>query len=262
MKRFFQSPAAVVAVAAIVLAISTAVSAGDDPDKWQYDLRINLWLPSIDGTLAFSDPDSGGSVDVDPDKILEAINMAFMASFEARRGRVSGFTDIVYLDLSGDKSKSVTVRNGSTLTVFDADLKLKGLAWTLAGAYSVWGREKSHLDVLGGARLFSLDADVDLTGGGPLANDRELSASVDLWDIIVGVKGRAAVSNRWFLPYYLDVGTGDADLTWQAAFGFGYSFRWGEAGLVYRYLAYHQGDNALVEDLTFGGPMASVGFRF
>jgi hypothetical protein len=261
MKYFLQTRAAA-AVTALVMAMSAAASVADDSEKWQYDLRINLWLPSISGDLRFSDPDSGGSVDVDPDEILKALNTVFMGSFEARRGKVSGFTDVVYLDLSGDKSKSVAVRNGATLTLFDADLKLKGFVWTLAGAYSVWRSGKSHLDVLGGARLFSLDADVDLTGGGPLQNDRKLSDSVDLWDVIVGVRGRAAVSDRWFLPYYLDVGTGDANRTWQAAFGFGYAFRWGEAGLTYRYLEYEQGDDELVQELAFGGPMASVGFRF
>jgi len=30
-------------------------------------------------------------------------------------------------------------------------------------------------------------------------------------------------SRKWFVPYYLDVGTGESDLTWQAMGGIGYS---------------------------------------
>ena len=48
--------------------------------------------------------------------------------------------------------------------LLDADLELKGWIWTLGGAYSAWQREGSHLDLLAGARLFSLDTELELTG--------------------------------------------------------------------------------------------------
>jgi hypothetical protein len=40
-------------------------------------------------------------------------------------------------------------------------------------------------------------------------------ASVNNWDAIVGLKGRATFGeeHRWFVPYYLDVGTGESSLT-------------------------------------------------
>ncbi|MBK6396605.1 MAG: hypothetical protein IPF73_19570, partial [Betaproteobacteria bacterium] len=48
--------------------------------------------------------------------------------------------------------------------------------------------------------------------------------------MIIGVKGRYAfgADRRWFAPYYLDVRTGDSDLTWQAMGGLGYRFSWGD----------------------------------
>lgn len=113
-----------------------------------------------------------------------------------------------------------------------------------------------------GARLLSLDIDLELTGGGSLRPDRRLSESVSLWDGILGAKGRLALNDRWFLPYYLDVGTGDTDLTWQAFGGIGYEFDWGEVSLTYRYLVYDQGSDKILQDVAFGGPKLGIVFRF
>ena len=54
--------------------------------------------------------------------------------------------------------------------------------------------------------------------------------SESVWDGIVGVKGRYAFGDdrKWFVPFYLDVGTGQTKLTWQAAAGVGYAFHWGD----------------------------------
>lgn len=252
------------AAGAMLMAASTTVGASEgSASDWQYGLMIYGWLPSISGDLNYDLPDSGGdSVSVDASNILDALKMTFMGSFEARKGPWSGFTDVIYLDLGDDKSKSVSVPNGSTHTLFDADMELTGWLWTLGGAYTVWQNQKSHLDLLAGARLLSLDTEVELTGGGPGQRDRTLSESEDLWDAIVGVKGRLNLQDRWFMPYYADVGTGDTDLTWQVMAGVGYAFDWGEVMLNYRYLEYDQGDDKLLQDLGFGGAMLGVGWHF
>lgn len=132
----------------------------------------------------------------------------------------------------------------------------------MGGSYSIWQQGKSHLDLLAGARLLALDTKLKLTGAGPLQRGRKLSDSVDLWDGILGAKGRFALNDQWFLPYYADVGTGDTELTWQAAAGVGYAFDWGEVSLMYRYLAYNQGGDKLLQDIAFGGAKLGVAFRF
>lgn len=258
-----QSRARAVAAAALLLATSTVMGASEGAsDRWQFGFQLYGWLPSLSGDLNYGPAGSSGDISVDASRIIDALQMTFMGSFEARKGPWSGFTDVIYLKLAGDDSKSVSVPDGTTRTLFDADLDLKGWVWTLGGAYTVWRNEQSHLDLLAGARLLSLDTDLELTGGRPLQRDRKLSASVDLWDGIVGAKGRLVLNGRWFLPYYADVGTGDTDLTWQAAAGVGYAFDWGEVSLMYRYLAYDQGGDRLLQDIDFGGPKLGVAFRF
>ena len=253
----------VLAAGAMLMATSAAAGAPEGSAKdWQFGAVIYGWLPSIDGDLRYAPRGSDGSFSVDANRIIDNLQFTFMGSFEARKGPWSGYTDVIYLDLSGDKSKSVSVPTGTTRTLFDADLGLTGWVWTLGGAYSVWQQGESHLDLLAGARLLSLDTDLKLTGGGRLQRDRKLSDSVSLWDGILGAKGRIALNNRWFLPYYADVGTGDTELTWQAMAGVGYAFDWGEVSLTYRYLAYDQGGDKPLQDIGFGGPKLGVGFRF
>lgn len=251
------------AASTILLAASAAVNASESgADDWQYGLMIYGWLPSISGELNFTPPSGSDGISVDGEDILDDLKMAFLGSFEARKGAWSGFTDVMYLNLEGDKSKSVGIPDGDKIELFDADMELTTWVWTLGGSYSIWQDGKSHFDLLAGARLLALDTEVKLTNGGPLHREHKLSESIDLWDGIIGVKGRVALNDRWFLPYYADVGTGDTDLTWQILGGVGYEFNWGEVTLDYRYLEYDQGSDDLLQDLGFGGVQMGVAFRF
>ena len=88
------------------------------------------------------------------------------------------------------------------------------------------------------------------------------SKSETLWDGIVGVKGRIALTDTWYSPYYLDVGTGDSSLTWQVMAGVGYAFDWGDLTLTYRHLSYDQSGDKLIQNLSFSGPAMGMNFRF
>ena len=67
---------------------------------------------------------------------------------------------------------------------------------------------------------------------------------------------------KWFVPYYLDVGTGDSDLTWQAMLGAGYAFDWGDLVAVWRYLDYDMPSGDLIESLDANGAAIGVTFHF
>ena len=89
------------------------------------------------------------------------------------------------------------------------------------------------------------------------------SQKEELWDAIIGVRGKSRLQDsRWFVPYHLDIGSGSSLLTWQAAVGIGYAFKWGDAQLAYRHLSYEQEDGKLLQDLSFSGPALGVTFRF
>jgi len=64
------------------------------------------------------------------------------------------------------------------------------------------------------------------------------------------------------VPYYLDVGTGSSEFTWQAMAGVGYRWHWGSVFGAYRYLSFDEGDQKFIRDLSLGGAAVGVGFRF
>lgn len=256
--------AAVVASAALLLGASGLARADTGSSDWRFGLMVYGWLPRVSGTLRYDLPLGlgGAEIDVSTRDVLDALEMTFMTSFEARRGGWSAFTDVIYLDLQGAKSKSVALPSGAATIPLDADLQLTGWVWTLGGGYSLWRDAGSHLDLIAGGRLLAIDTDLTLTGGGPLGLRRKVSKSADLLDGIVGVSGRLALSDRWFVPYYADIGTGGSDVTWQAAGGVGYGFGWGDVMLLYRHLEYDQGSDKLIQDVALSGGMLGVNFRF
>ena len=81
---------------------------------------------------------------------------------------------------------------------------------------------------------------------------------------MIGIRGVVNLGDggRWFLPYYVDVGAGNSNTTWQAYAGVGYRFGWGDLLLVYRNLEYHADDDELLERLRMGGPAIAATFRW
>ena len=259
-KRGYREKGLQVAGATLLLASASLANADSPSSDWRYGLQIYGWFPGISGDLRYDLPGTGGGVDVDASKIIDSLQFTFMGTFEARKGPWSGFTDLIYLNLGGDKSNEVTLPNNNVQ--LDADLDLEGWIWTLGGAYETWRDKESYLDLLAGARMLQLDSTVKLTGSGPLNQDRKLEESITVWDGIVGAKGNFAINDRWFVPYYADVGAGNSNFTWQLMGGIGYKFKWGQATLAYRHLAYDQDGDQLLQDVAFSGPMLGVGFRF
>jgi hypothetical protein len=108
----------------------------------------------------------------------------------------------------------------------------------------------------------------DITGDvGPIAiPDRsgKVKESLSNWDALIGVRGRFAfgADYTWFVPYYLDVGAGDSDFTWQGFAGIGYAFHWGEVVAAWRYLYYDFPSSKAIDDMSFSGPVIGVTFSW
>ncbi len=59
------------------------------------------------------------------------------------------------------------------------------------------------------------------------------------------------------MPYYLDVGTGESDLTWQIMGGIGYSYQWGDIVATWRYLDWNNKPDKALQGLNLNGPLCS-----
>ena len=199
------------------------------------------------------------------DQLVDNLEMGFMGSFQARKGKWSMFIDAVHLEVASDQTN---VSDGLIPVTTTSSLNMKGWVVELGGGYNLWVNQGSRLDLIAGVRYMDLGSDVALSitvldSGGSSSFAIPMSAATDG---IVGVKGRFALGKRWSLPYYLDVGAGDSDLTWQALAGVSFTAaKWVDLALVYRHLEWDLGDDGsdgYIKNVNFSGPAFGAVFHF
>jgi hypothetical protein len=264
--------AAACCLAAAAVAAPASASA-QASDQWNYTAAIYGYFPTIGGTSVFPPPVGSQSASVDIGTILDNLRFAFMGSFEARKGLWGGYTDIIYMNLEASKSDVRSIALGGVVPVgvgATATFGLKGWVWTLAGQYRVVDDPDFKTDVVFGARQLNVTPKLSWAFTGQVglipvadrAGSRE--TSLNNWDAIVGAKGRVSFGdeNKWYVPYYLDLGTGASKFTWQTYAGVGYSFgSWDVVG-AYKYVSYTFKSGDAMEDLTFSGPAIAAVFRW
>jgi hypothetical protein len=264
---------------AVALLVLPLCAVAQEAEHWTFTLTPYLWLPNVNGTLKYSPPPSGNGapeVTTGPNNYLENLNAVFMLAGEARKGKWSILSDVIYLGFGSEDSTVKAVNFGGSVvsTSLNTGTKssLTGWQWMLAGGYTVLQTPGATLDVIGGFRYLGIEARSDwqlsatVTGPGGAQTfpaSGNISRRTDLWDGIIGVRGRVRLGEgAWFVPYHLDVGTGSSTFTWQGLVGIGYAFKWGDALFGYRRLYYDQSGDKLLQDFRFSGPTFGASFRF
>jgi len=253
-------------VSALLLSCSLTVdaAANEGTDQWSFNAALYVWLPSIGGGTA---TDSG--VDADLGEFIDQLDAAFMGMLGARKQRWSFHADVIHLSVSGDEQGNAGLPS-SPGPGFPAAVKvdIEGSVATFTGGYQVVGSysdsndSRNRIDLRFGARYLELDARLDFTIGSPTPQTLSLAGTDYLLDAIIGAHGRFAITDKWYLPYYVDVGTGDSNLTWQAFGGIGYAFRNIDLVAAYRYLEWDFDDSAVLDEVSFYGPFAGIQLRF
>ena len=221
--------------------------------QWHFSVTPYAWLPTIYTNASLTGPFgiSGGvdtAMHTTPSDYLKDLSFAFFIAGEARKGDWSLFTDYIYMKFKAQDTSVRTVRGpaGRVSTAVDqgSTMDLKSNVWTLAGSYTAWRRGASHLDVFAGTRYLYMNTSLDWSVSGVAGllpgRQRAISTSVNKWDAIGGIKGEIGLSDdgRLFMPYYLDIGSGSSNTTWQAAVALGYRYGWGDVTLALRNLSY------------------------
>jgi hypothetical protein len=265
--------------AAFAVSSSWAVASPPAPvdagDQWQFALTPYLWLPNVGGSLRFSLPGMAGSGDAStgPYNYLQNLKFLAMLQGEARKGDWSVFADAIYLSF-GRHNTSTTVRGSGLLereSQRSAETSLKGGLFQIGGGHTIARLPRASVDAIAGMRYLGVSGSLDASAyanigvhGQNLSPEIHASQRQDIYNGFVGVRGRVSLTEdgRWYAPFYLDVGTGTSDVTWQAMTGVGYGMKWGDVSLTYRYLAFHSSGDQLVQTLRLNGPSLAATFRF
>lgn len=205
----------------------------------------------------------GSGLDVSFEYLLDNLEFGAMGAYQARRGRWSIMTDIIYLDVANVEEASLGI-----LPV-EASIEIELQNWVVhaGGAYELWSNsEGSSLGITFGARYlnmsvrFQADLDTPLTELDP---GLDIKASDDVLDLFVGLHGAAAFGESWFIPWSINAGAGDSKLNWAANAGVGYKLSTRtEFLLTYRHHEWELEDTLVIEDLSFSGPMLGAVFKF
>lgn len=207
-----------------------------------------LWAVGIDGDIQARGTDANVSMDFQD--VVDNLDMAGSVLLEANVGDWVSYAMVDYLGLdTGDVETRFPGR--------DADLELDSTLATVATGYRVHMSERSTIDVQVGIRYAKMDTQVTIEGVG------QRDADNTIYDGILALRPRLALSKNWWFSPTLSIGAGDSDLTWELSPQFVYDCACGwDVRVGYRNLNYdfEKGSDSL--DLTIKGPVIGVGFSF
>ena len=276
----FAGPARAEDLTKVAADVATPAPAATDADPF-YDGKLHVaftpyvWLPTINATFRYnlSDihlppgaPGLSGTFDttVGPNKYLSNLNFALMGNLQFRLGNTALDTDFINVNISDQTSALFNLsRYGHPSTTLSgtAHSREVGTIAQAVGSDTFYRNGNTTVDFLLGGRMFFTTASVDWqldVDDGVISKNGSARRSSTLGDAIVGSFGQVALGKRWAIPFYVDLGTGDPNFTWQGILG----IKYGQLGLTYRYLDYSNGGGGLVQNLRMNGPQVGYTLKF
>jgi hypothetical protein len=221
-------------------------------DKWEFQFVPYLWFAGLKGQVGIGD--RVADVDADFGDIFDKLNFGFMAAFEARKGRLGLFSDLLYLKVSAENATPGALFSSVKLTQ-------KVFMFEEAVAYRLYEKGGSSVDAMAGIRFWHLNTRLLFTAG--ISPEVEADRSKNWVDGLAGLRGRAYVSKNIFVLGRGDVGGGGSDLTYQLIGGGGLTFRERFSFLlVYRYLHVNYDRDNFLFDIGIKGPAIGFGIKF
>ena len=268
------------------------------PSRWQFNFTPYGWLIGVNGSATAK----GRTFDIDASffDLVEKSDsiMALMGYFEARKGRFSFFSDVVWQDLSFDARRSASgnpfpnLPNVNIAIKAKANLDYQSTIIQSGVLYQVakWqGRDGAYtaLDLAGSARYWNEEVDVSLRVTGTLTAEIEKlglvlqrsksiavarSGTLEWVDPVVGARLRHQMASGSELILAGDVGGFGvgSDFSWQALATYGFDVNYFGTPLRtvvgYRALAVDYSENGRFGkngfDLVQHGPVLGISLRW
>ena len=232
--------------------LTVAAETNTNMDDWKFEAQVYLWGADIGGQTV-----AGDDLDISFSDLMDNLDMAFMGTLVASKGKWVFLGDYIYLDVEDSDTSTANIIGRPERT--KVDIELKANIATLQAGHAVLETESTRINMMLGARYLKLEADLEFEIG---ALKTKPSDSDDVWDAIVGIGGQTTLSPKWYLTYYGDIGTGQSDLTWQTSASIAYRFNKFDVAVGYRYLDYEFDGKGIIDDLNISGPYAGIRYQF
>jgi hypothetical protein len=191
-----------------------------DPDKFQVQATVPLWLPWIGGELGVDGmiKDVEGDINATPAGLLSNLKAALMLNVDLSKGHVIGFVNYMHLKLETDKAQVQRAQNKS----YEWSVTAKNDVLDMA----IGGRihfSKGMIDPYFGVRYFSLDNALTLTDS---ASTKSGSKKLDFLDPFFGARFFYYPKERLMLFLKTDIGGiwgGDASFSFNLEAKVGYA---------------------------------------
>jgi hypothetical protein len=221
---------------------------------WTFTVAPYFWAAGISGEVGqFGLP----PVDVDASfgDIFDHLDFGAMAIGEARYDRYSIFGDIMYAKISGAAGTPRGILASSV------EVSSETFAGLIGAGYSVFENSSGRLEVVGGARVWSVDTEISFSGG--ILDGVSTSDGATWVDAVAGLKGNYSITPEVYLTAWGLVGAGGADIDWDVAGAIGYRFNDRIAAVAgYRALGVDYRDDGFVFDVVQQGPILGMVVRF
>ncbi|WP_085807385.1 outer membrane protein [Roseovarius albus] len=214
-------------------AANPLASAGADPNEWHFTLTPYLFLPtSTEGTSTVDG--SSASIDLDLGDILDLLQGALSARFEAWRGQFGIITEGYYVYIEEDVTLPGPAEVNLNVPVKQAYISLMGAyrfheGRTSRGPYS-W-------DVSGGVRWNSITQDINITGP---ARATSLGGTETWFEPAIGLRAAYELSEDWTAGARVELsgfGVNGNDLQYTVLTGFDWQ-AWENVSLRFGYQWY------------------------
>jgi len=238
-----------------------------------------LWLPTIRTNIKYTIPKlptgAGGAsvatnVQVGPSDYLTNLNSAGMLGFNIRKGDAELLGDYIFTNVSSNGTFGTTISGPlghvKIPATFTTNARVASSIWELAAGLSIAHGHNADANILIGWRQLPLTTNLDYTAtvGSRVTFTRSGSVRIAPLanDVIFGFNGKVFLGDHFFAPYYIDMGVGATQSTWEGYGGAGYAFNHGQTIVAtFRTLNYYGfSSSSPVQKLNMWGPL--FGYTF
>lgn len=240
-----------------LMACTAAAAAPAGSSEWEFSITPYGWFSGLNGDVGIFPSLRPVHVDASFSDILDNLDFAAMAIFQARKGRFVSMVDLAYVDLS--VSKGLEIRNRDFIS---GNLESSTLTGTAVAGYRLVDKGQFFFDVMAGLRLSSADTDLSLAGP-----RRSISDDIsETWvDPVIAARFHTPLGENWAFVIYGDMGGfgASSDFTWQVQGAVQYRLGdgwWLSGG--WRHYAVDFEDDGFLYDVSMSGPILGISYRF